>query len=77
VTYSAGYDPMDPPIVDAALRMVNARRLARGRDPYLREENIPGVLERQFWIPTGNDVGNMPPDVSDILNNYRVPVIVG
>lgn len=75
VTYSAGYNPMDPPIVDAALRLVNARRLSRGRDPYLRQESIPGVLERQFWIPTGTDVGNMPPDVSDILDNYRIPVI--
>jgi hypothetical protein len=75
VTYSAGFAPMDPPIVDAALRMISARRSARGRDPYSRQRSVPGVLEEQFWIPTGVDAGNMPPDVSDILDNYRLPVI--
>lgn len=76
VTYSAGYSPMEPSIVDAAMRMITARRATRARDPYLKQESIPGVRESQWWIATGTDAGNMTPDVVDILDNYRVPVTV-
>ncbi len=75
VTYSAGFDPMDPPIVDAALRMITERRAARGRSANLKQESIPGVREAQYWIATGTDAGNMTPDVVDILDNYRIPII--
>ncbi len=75
VTYKAGYAAIPPDVADAVVRMVKARWLARGRDPYLRQENIPGVREVQYWIATGSEAGNMPPDVMDILENYRVPVV--
>lgn len=74
VTYSSGYSPMEPSIIDAAMRMITARRAARGRDPNLKQENIPGVREAQWWIATGKDAGNMSPDIVDILDNYRVPL---
>lgn len=70
--YVGGYATIPTDIADAVVRMVRARWNARS-DPYLKEENIPGVREAQWWIPTGADAGNMPPDVEDILNNYRVP----
>lgn len=76
VTYSAGYSTMEPSIVDAAMRMIAARRAARGRDPFLKQESIPGVREAQWWVATGTDAGNMTPDIVDILDNYRVPVIL-
>ena len=75
VSYSAGYATIPPDIEDAVIRMIRNRWFARNRDPMAREINIPGVLEQQFWVATGTDAGNMTPDVVDILENYRVPVI--
>lgn len=77
VVYVAGYQllqtlPWD--IEDAVIRMVKARWITRTRDPSLRQQNIPGVLEQTFWIPSGNEAGAMTPDVTDLLDGYRVPV---
>lgn len=74
-TYVAGFAAIPADIDDAAVRMVKARYLARGRDPFMKQENIPGVREVTYWVATGTDAGNMPPDVADILENYRQPVI--
>jgi hypothetical protein len=74
VVYSAGYAVIPPDVEDAAIRMVSKRYSAKGRDPTLKAENIPGVLDRQFWIATGSDSGNMTPDITDVLDNYRQPL---
>lgn len=76
VVYVGGFASIPTDIADAVIRMVRARWNGRGRDPMTRQISIPGVLEQQFWVPTGADGGNMSPDVSDILNNYRVPVVL-
>ncbi len=73
--YKGGYDDIPADIQDAALRMVRARWLGRNRDPLLRQESIPGVRDVTYWVPSGDSNGNMPPDVADILDNYRAPVI--
>lgn len=75
VVYVAGYDPIPSDVEDAVIRMVTRRYLSKGRDPNLKQQNIPGVLEQSWWIATGSESGNMSPDISDILNNYRVPVV--
>lgn len=74
VVYVAGYATVPADLEDGIIRMVTKRFLAKGRDPSLRQQNIPGVLEQSFWISTGSDSGNMTPDITDILDNYRVPV---
>lgn len=74
VTYSAGFDPIPPDVQDAAIRLVSARYHERGRDPYLRRKAVPGVSDKEWWIPNGPN-GNLTPDIADILDNYRVPVI--
>lgn len=71
--YVGGFASIPTDVADAIIRMVRARWIGRGRDPMTRQISIPGVIEQQFWVPTGADGGNMSPDVSDILNNYRVP----
>ncbi|WP_316228370.1 MULTISPECIES: phage head-tail connector protein [unclassified Bradyrhizobium] len=76
VQYQAGYDPVPPEIEDAVLRMVSRRYATQGRDPNLKQESIAGVVERQWWIATGSDSGNMSPDITDLLDNYRVPVSI-
>lgn len=75
VAYVGGYATLPGDVIDVAVRMVKNRWNLRGRDPYLRSETIPGVREASWWIATGNEAGNMPPDIVDILDNYRVPVI--
>ncbi|WP_316172416.1 hypothetical protein [Bradyrhizobium sp. SZCCHNRI2049] len=76
VQYDAGYDTIPSDVEDAVLRMITSRWAAKGRDKTLRSEDIPGVVSRQWWIATGGEAGNMPPDITDLLDNYRVPVLV-
>jgi len=74
VEYSAGFATIPSDVEDAVIRMVTARYLSKGRDKSLKQESIPGVIERQWWIATGTEAGNMTPDITDILDNYRLPV---
>lgn len=74
VVYVGGFATIPADVVDATIRMVRQRWLSKDRDPLVKQRNIPGVLEESFWIATGSEAGNMPPDVADILTNYRVPV---
>jgi hypothetical protein len=75
VVYVGGFDKMPTDVQDAVIRMVTKRYVAKGRDPSLKQESIPGVREVQYWIATGADSGNMTPDITDILDNYRIPVM--
>lgn len=75
-TFDAGFATIPGDIADAVTRMVRNRFRAKGRDTYLISENIPGVRDSRWWIATGNEAGNMPPDVADLVENYRVPVII-
>lgn len=73
VVYVGGFASIPTDVQDAVIRMVTSRWLSKGRDKNLKQENIPGVLERSWWIASGNEAGNMTPDVADILSGYRVP----
>ena len=75
VDYSAGFGTVPSDVQDAVIRMVRARWNAKDRDPSLMSENIPGVREARWWIATGVQAGNMTPDMIDLLDNYRVPVV--
>lgn len=76
VNYESGYEAIPADIEDAVLRMVASRYSAKGRDRNVKAETVDGVGSRQYWIATGAEAGNMSPDVSDILDNYRVPSMV-
>lgn len=75
ITYSAGYATIPYDVIDAVIRMVKNRWFMRTRDSSLRQQAIPGVIEQQFWVATGAEAGAMTPDVVDLLDGYRVPVI--
>ena len=75
VSYKAGYGTIPADLEDAVIRMVKGRWLARGRDPNLKSQDIPGVLSQTWWIATGSESGNMSPDIADLLDNYRVPIV--
>lgn len=74
VQYNGGFSTIPSDVADAVIRMVTKRYQAKGRDPTLRQQSVPGVLEQSFWISTGSDSGNMTPDITDVLDNYRTPV---
>ena len=73
VNYIGGYEPTDGRLADAQLAcmlLVKARSAEQGvRDPNLVRENIPGVVDRQWYIPAAKSSG-MPPEVQDMLDSY-------
>jgi hypothetical protein len=76
VVYTAGFETIPPDVEDAVIRMVTRRFAAKGRDPNLKQLSVPGVIEQQWWIATGTETGNMSPDITDVLDNYRAIVCV-
>lgn len=75
VIYPEGFGTIPEDVVDAVMRLVKMRYFARLRDPMLRSVSIAGVRDVAYWVATGTDAGSVPPDVADLLNSYRVPVI--
>lgn len=75
VEYEAGFVKIPAEVQDAAIRMVKSRWAARGRDPYLMSEDIAGVYSARWWIANGKDAGNFTPDIEDLVDNYRAPVV--
>lgn len=78
VLFPAGYVFSDPNFADAqdaVIRMVKGKYFAQGRDPALREENVAGAWQAQYWFGAGpGSSGALPPDIADLLEKYRVPV---
>ncbi|SHJ70356.1 Phage gp6-like head-tail connector protein [Bradyrhizobium lablabi] len=74
--FVGGFADIPEDIEDAIIRMVTRRYASKGRDPNLKQQSIPGVIEQQFWISTGTESGNFANDIADVLNSYRVPVSV-
>ena len=85
VIYSAGYvlpgatavagaQNLPDDINDAVSRMVYTRYAERQRDPLVKSEYVDGVGRTEYLAPTG--ASNLSPDVEDILDNYRVPVVI-
>lgn len=74
-TFTAGYAKIPGDLADAVTRMVRNRFRAKGRDSYLMSEDIPGVRNSRWWIATGNEAGNVPPDIADLIDGYRMPVV--
>ncbi len=75
-TFAAGYAAIPADVQKAVLKMIKLVTMARDRDPQLRQENVEGVWEGQYWFASGPGAatGDMPPDVEAMLERYRVPV---
>lgn len=72
VTYAAGYDlvgNLPPAIERACIEVVKALWDAGSRDPALRQINIPGVVERQYWVDS--TAPGLPRSATDRLQFYR------
>ncbi len=75
VVYSAGYATTPADLEDAVIRMVTQRHSAKGRDAMTRQISIPGVIEKTYWVASGDEAGNITPDVADLLDNYRAGIV--
>lgn len=79
--YDAGYDapgtsspstPLPDDIQGACIEAVKAKYFARMRDPLLKSEAIPNVIDRSFWVSApGVAADPLPPDVLASLAPYR------
>lgn len=75
VDYDGGFDPIPSDVQGAALEWVNVRWSTRGRDPTLRGQTIPDVIEEVYADPSRNNSGAtaaMPGLVLDWLQPYRL-----
>jgi gp6-like head-tail connector protein len=73
VTYTAGYALLGEapyPLEQACQALIKHRWAARDRDPMLRSQVVPGVLEQQWWVAGAGQSG-MPPELVDLLEPFR------
>ncbi len=66
---------LPPAIEGAVVALVSDYWASRGRDPTLRAETIPGVIERQFWVGAVGDPAMLPPRVLASIAPFRRPAV--
>jgi uncharacterized phiE125 gp8 family phage protein len=82
VTYTGGYvlpgntgRSLPYGIEGAVVALVSDYWASRGRDPTLRSESIPGLIDRQFWVGAVGDPGLLPPRVLASITQFRRPAV--
>lgn len=70
VQYSAGFPIADVPrdLVQALVQMVAQYRSQAGRDPLVKSMSIPGIADREYFIPTAD---GMPGPVEVLISAHR------
>lgn len=76
VTYSGGWallGSLPLSIERACISHVKALRSSADRDPNIKQESIPGVLETSYWIggPPGSVSGALSTEVTALLDPFR------
>jgi uncharacterized phiE125 gp8 family phage protein len=66
---------LDFGIEGAVVALVSDYWASRGRDPTLRSESIPGLIDRQFWVGAVGDPGLLPPRVLASIAPFRRPAV--
>lgn len=74
VAYYAGYKTVPPDVEDACLRLVTNRWFSRGRDPTLREQEMPNRGRQVWWVGGPPKSGALPDEIVGLIEKYRVPV---
>lgn len=82
VVFEAGYlmpgeaDYDLPPALEAAcVELVSSYWASRGRDPSVREEDIPGLMRKVYWVGAVGNAGELPPSVEAKLGPFRAMVL--
>jgi hypothetical protein len=69
VVYVAGYATAPDDLKMAATKLVTATSAESTRDPSVKREEIPGVMEVEYWVaPSGDSF--LTQEVSDLLSPY-------
>lgn len=71
--YDGGYDTVPADVQGAALEYLTSRWAARGRDPALRRETIPDVIQQDWY--TDATTPSMSSTVRDWLSPYQRPYV--
>lgn len=71
IDYDAGFDLIPDDVQAAALRWLAMRYSARGRDPYLRSEEVPGAQRFDYAVSQMAAAG-VPTEISEMLSGYRI-----
>ena len=78
VTYVGGYvtpgnagRTLPYPLESAAVDLVQSYWFARGRDPQVREEDIPGIARVVYWVGAVGREGDLPPSVESKIAPFR------
>lgn len=58
-------------IEGATIELMTDYWSAKGRDPSLKSEEIPGVISQSYWVGTVGDAGELPPRVQMKIAPYR------
>lgn len=63
-----------PPVLEgAALDLVQSYWSARGRDPLVRSEDVPGLGSVEYWVGAVGEAGELPPSVVSKISHFRRP----
>jgi len=74
--YQSGFSSIPDDVQDAVVRVVKARWFGRQRDPMIRQQAAPGIIEQTYFFSSGPGSENgLSPDVVGLLRPYRVPVV--
>lgn len=71
VQFTSGYATIPADLETAVIDLIKARRSARTRDPSVRSERVPDVMEVTYWV-SGPGEGHLPPNVRGVFDQYRV-----
>lgn len=80
IVYTGGYEmpgsenPTLPASLQAAcVLLMNSYWTARGRDPALRSEEVPGIGSASYWVGAVGASGELPPEVMSRIMPFRRP----
>jgi hypothetical protein len=80
VVYAAGFllpgengRTLPPAIEAAAIDLVQSYWMARGRDPLVKAEDVPGLGSVQYWVGAIGSEGELPPGVMTKIAPFREP----
>lgn len=70
VTYEAGWTTVPDDLKLAAAKLAKLFWTQSTRDPLIRRQEVPGVLNTEYWVGGFGD-GSMPPDIAELIGAYR------
>lgn len=82
IEYSGGYalpddtaSDLEPAIESGAVELVSQFWQSRGRDPMIKSESVPGVMDVSYWVSSIGDAGELPPSVIAKIARFRRPAV--